>query len=540
MSNLRRLLMRHASSSIGLVAPMREANCEIGDVLLYDKNLARPCVLKASRFTKTQVEALDTTRYFNTKAVYFGKEKYESNGEVISCKGLWIAPAGPGNYWAQDNYYTLTPSANCFANGATTKEISFSITIVGGDTSTGAMSITVPSGSTLANIASLIHNAKQNVSGASGRIAVGTYKESSSASVTAVGINTWGWSTNLVSISNVSTTDGVADVALYDFSMDTKYDGTLIATRSHRSYQGSYVNSLWNSLGLSGFKWPGNSTACYARNGHNLSYWSGGNFNKFKSYVRSSGGTSVVDDVDGATAPMNYATWQSIKDPNSQYYSIYSKYLNMYNNQSSAPQKSWIDMYGTPTADETEGPYDLYVMSRMTDTEWINNNTSGVLNLFYQPKTPSYTHTGLTGTASLAKLTFDGFAGRGSASSSANAFVLTANRPCYPAASYCYNYEPANLPSDSAAQVMSAHNWNLATTYQVALFMRDDIMKIINSSWTKVSAGTSLVNTSYYWSLSEYDYGIAWFYYGDSGRFHNNIKFYSRDSRPVLALDLPS
>lgn len=536
MSNLRRLLMRHASSSIGLVAPMRKANCEIGDVLLWDRNLSRPCVLKASKFTQAQIQALDSTRYFNTKAVYFGRE---DQGSVS--RGLWIAPASTSQYWGQDNYYVLTPSAGCFANGATTKAISFNITIVGGGTSTGALAISVPSGSTLANIASLIHNAKQNVSGASGYIAVGVYKTSSDADASAVGITTWGWSTNLVSISSVSQTDGVNDIALTDFSLDVKYDGTLMSTRSHRSFQGTYVNSIAEISSLTGFKWPGSSSANYARNGHNLGYWAGGNFARFKAYVKGSGGTTPVDDVDGSTAPMNYATWESIKDPNSSYYSIYSKYLTMYNAQDSAPQKSWIDMYGKPTANETEGPYDIYVMSRMMDTEWLENNTSGMINLFYRPLTSDYQYNGLNGTESLAKLTFSGFNTRGSASSSSNTFILTEDKPCYPAASYSYNYEPANLPV--AATAFAKHNWNLATGYQVSLFLRDDIKAVIESSFNKVSAGSSLPTGSgyYYWSLSECNYYYpAWCYNGYNGRFNSGYKYNGFTCRSVLALELPS
>ena len=542
MSNLRRLLMRHASSSIGLVAPMRKANCEIGDVLLYDRNLQRPCILKASRFTKTQVEALDTTRYFNTKAVYFGKEEYPNGG---SCKGLWIAPESAGRTWARDNYYTLTPGSSCFSGGVLTKELKFDITIVGGSTSTGALSITAATGSSIADIALLIHNAKQNISGAKEYIAVGTFKESASASVTAIGIRAFGWSSNAVSIANIKV-DGVADstgLVLDDFSWGTKYNGSLVSAvsnKTHRSYQGSYVNSLWSSYGLTGFKWPGNSTANYARNGRNLGYWAGGNFSRFKTYVKGSGGTTVVDDVDGSTAPMNYATWQSIKDPNSQYYNIYSKYLTMYNAQSESPQKSWIEMYGTPTADETEGPYDLYVMSRMMDTEWMENNTSGMINLFFRPKTDNYQHDGVTGTTTLALFTTDGFSSDGSAGSGSNAFVLATDLPCYPAAEYSYSYAPANLPV--AATDMAAHKWNLATGYQVSLFLRDDIKSKIEASWVKVSAGSTLPVTSgyNYWSLSEYYHYTAWSYHGIYGRFGYYYRYISLTCRSVLALDLPS
>ena len=75
--------------------------------------------------------------------------------------------------------------------------------------------------------------------------------------------------------------------------------------------------------------------------------------------------------------------------------------------------------------------------------------------------------------------------------------------------------------------------------------MRDDIYKLLNSTWDSsgkgISPGTSISNTSYYWSLSESRNSQAWFYNSGYGRFDYNYgKLYAADCRPVLALDLPS
>lgn len=528
--------MRNASSSIGLVAPLKKKNCEIGDILLYDRNMSKLCILKTSRYNN--INSLDTTRYYNTNAVFFGFE----NKDSVNCKSLWISPTfSSGLPWAQhDRHIIRFKDANneSYADGSIPAG-SFTIAI-DAYTAMAAQSITVAANSTYADIAKSIYDRKS-----SGYITVYLYSEVDGGAVTGIAIDNYGYNSNRITITNVSGFGSIDVDSLSKRPIYTDNNGNQSVVNISASYslEGNLVNDLFGAkFSADGFTWPGTTSTNYNLVGINSDYRCGCNYSKYRSYYYSNGeANNFIGDANAGT-PMRYANFVTGADSSAAENRrlLYNKYKEYAENPQMDTPAFWISMYGEPSGSSiSEKAYSMYVMSRMMQ----EYHTNSVTSLYYD--------NGLNCTKYLSRVTMYALKASSTASQTSGGTTFTVQtidstlRPSYPAASYCYNY--GQTVTNGQGQTINntgleAGNWHLPTAYEVGLFMRDDIYTKINGvrNISGISRTALVANGGYYWSVAECNRYTAWYYLGYIGQLDINLKFIDQQSVPVLALDLES
>ena len=106
----------------------------------------------------------------------------------------------------------------------------------------------------------------------------------------------------------------------------------------------------------------------------------------------------------------------------------------------------------------------------------------------------------------------------------------------YPAASYCYAYQPtyALQPGEVLADKFKSHNWWLATLGELGMVYWQQVKGGIFTAAQANGRYTNLQN-DYLWTSTEYNASYAWNLHGGNGQVYNNGKYNSRAVRAVVA-----
>lgn len=110
----------------------------------------------------------------------------------------------------------------------------------------------------------------------------------------------------------------------------------------------------------------------------------------------------------------------------------------------------------------------------------------------------------------------------------------------YPAASFCYAYEPTDLkPGEVLADKFKAHNWYLPSSGELAReywYYRQGLASDLNIFKAAINGGIMTnFTSSYHWSSSEYNQTHAWYVNFSNGIFNTTSKYGSYVVRAVSA-----
>ena len=111
----------------------------------------------------------------------------------------------------------------------------------------------------------------------------------------------------------------------------------------------------------------------------------------------------------------------------------------------------------------------------------------------------------------------------------------------WPAASYCYAYEPEVMDGEELAPQFKAHNWYLPANGELARqywYYRQGLASDLNIFATAIN-NSIMTNftSSYRWSSSEYYQYVAWYINFSNGYFCYYNKYGSFVVRAVCAFD---
>ena len=421
------------ADGVNVVVAYKACNLQKGDAIAYDTVKGKVVGIK-----NPLSSALDTTRFL-IFGYYYG---------CSSGKGNVLAKGNVNQLWAQSHLYTITPTLT--ANGG----FKFTCSING---SSKSGTISWSANDTLASVISQINTAAgttiaATITGVSGviGITINSYTNANFAITEATGAV-------LDVLSKYVTIDGVAQ------------------TETARSFQTTFVNTLFPSLGYAGA-----TTESRMKNGGNGGYRAGANLAKYMSYWQTNGVSTYAAETGSDI--INKATFESFATATGDSKALYDKY---------------------------NGSWAAYMANRMADSE--NMSPTAVSMMYYD--------NGDEMTAKLASVMTKGLDG---------SWI-----PAYPAAYYAHNYSVADVP------VAAAGKWHLNTTRDITEFMEDTAYAAINKS-ANATSGTALSNSAYYWSVSEYNHSIAWYYNGSIGTLRSNYKYNSYQVRPSLALPFES
>ena len=107
----------------------------------------------------------------------------------------------------------------------------------------------------------------------------------------------------------------------------------------------------------------------------------------------------------------------------------------------------------------------------------------------------------------------------------------------YPAASYCYAYQPtyALQPGEVLADKFKAHNWWLPTLGELGMVYWQQVKGGIFAT-AQANSRYSNLTADWHWTSTEYDATLAWILHGGNGQVSSNYtKYNSRACRAVVA-----
>ena len=109
----------------------------------------------------------------------------------------------------------------------------------------------------------------------------------------------------------------------------------------------------------------------------------------------------------------------------------------------------------------------------------------------------------------------------------------------WPAASYCYAYEPTVADGEELAPKFKAHNWYLPAIGELVRqywYYRQGLASDLNIFANAINnAVMANYTASYRWSSSEYRQTGAWYVLFSNGNFNNGTKYLSYVVRAVCA-----
>ena len=291
---------------------------------------------------------------------------------------------------------------------------------------------------------------------------------------------------------------------------------TYIKANTHHNFRGAAASSILTDKSL-----VGSSATCIAVDGYNYSYRTGINFAKFKAWASISGEATYSDDGEdeqtgsghvanpGAHVMKEETFNTGVRDytgSDAQHLGMKDYYTHLFTDQTgdfAALRQSYEAKYGKMTS-----MYDAYLMSHMIDVAANSGITNAMRN-------------------------------KGKHQTDIKADAMNVN--------YNYIIIPAYPPE------YNAHNYGVSTTEGFApgvyhhpepadlgLFLRDDIMQLVNANIAASGGGTQLDNSTHRGSSADYNATYSWCFNGTSGVLSNITRCYTYfRSRPSLALPLP-
>ena len=336
---------------------------------------------------------------------------------------------------------------------------------------------------------------------------------------TGVGLSVGGYGNNTMTVTD-SANCIVIDCSKFAFyrsenpnapavggTFDPTGTWTLIGD-AHHNFRGAAASSI-----LSGKNLVGVSQVLVAVNGYNYSYRCGGNFTKFKSWASASGDSSFYSDgVNSSTNSssghvMKKTTFESsvtseATDNALKMYEYYNHLLNDATGDYATLRGIYEARYG-----EMSTLYDAYLMSHMADP----GGNSGIVNSM---RNKGKHQTDVKG--DVMNVTYN--------------YVIT---PAYPPEYNAITY------GNSATEGFHAGVYYHPEPGDIALFMRDDIMALVNANIVLSGGGTQLATSVSRGSCADCNASNTWHFFSSSGCVNYNFRYYSNfRSRPVLALPL--
>lgn len=272
-------------NGVNVVVDCLPQNCEVGDMIIYDKETMKHKLLKMDTY---DAASFDTDKYIKSNMFWH---------VTVTGVGLFLFATQRSARWAASNEYRI-------AGIDLTQAGSFTFLSTGYQAKNSATTIEWAANATLESVKAQFATGNGAVLG-----------NASYNSIAIVGsdliITVNGTGTNLVTIG--SLTGGAANIILTDYSETVRINGVTVETKAHRSFQGSTVTSLFGTY-FTNLTFPATS-ACYSVTKVNRSWWTGVALQVMKAYCAASGSTSFVSDITANTsAPMTEATFLACKD----------------------------------------------------------------------------------------------------------------------------------------------------------------------------------------------------------------------------------
>ena len=476
-----------------------DTTLEAGDMLFYDRNAREYVVVKKADISAVITNGYDTSRYETNFDSFIG------------------ALDGMAHFVARDD---AMPSQSLYDNTVAATPCYYRIEI--DNTQAGSITFSATSGN--ASIASntITWDADEAMTDI---VAKFTAKNATNLTFAAledgngVGLSAGGYGANTLTVteSENCTVIDCSKLAFYRSenpnapavggTFDPADTWTLIGD-AHHNFRGAAASSI-----LSGKNLVGVSQVLVAVNGYNYSYRCGGNFTKFKSWASASGDSSFYSDgVNSSTNSssghvMKKTTFESsvtseATDDALKMYEYYNHLLNDATGDYATLRGIYEARYG-----EMSTLYDAYLMSHMADP----GGNSGIVNSM---RNKGKHQTDVKG--DVMNVTYN--------------YVIT---PAYPPEYNAITY------GNSATEGFHAGVYYHPEPGDIALFMRDDIMALVNANIVLSGGGTQLATSVSRGSCADYFAYSAWFFNSNFGCVYSNYRDYtSFRSRPVLALPL--
>lgn len=267
---------------VNVIVAALPQNCEVGDMLIYDKQELKHKILKMATYN---AQTFDSDRYIKSEALW--------HRNVMNV-GLFLYKGQDTQRWAAQCEFELSGLD-------LTQAGSFSFISTGYQAKAEATTIAWAANDTLASVLA------QFTTGNGGVIGNASYN-SAAIDGSSIIIMVGGTGTNNITISD--KTGGAADLVLTDCSKVCKIGDTLVSdTDTHRSFEGSTVATCFP--GIASELLPV-TTASYTVQGINRPYRCGVAFQIFKAYCTTSGSSTFVDDsTSGSVLPMTLAKFNA-------------------------------------------------------------------------------------------------------------------------------------------------------------------------------------------------------------------------------------
>lgn len=484
------------------IKPLSVRTPKEGDMLFYDRARQEHCTV-AKEMIAAVLADYNQTRYETNGDTYIGEQ--DGKAHFVAKNDAML-----GN-----GVYSDTVAATaCFYRLEIEVGVAGSITFsaASGNASIASTTISWSASNTLAEIVALF-TAKNNSNGFI------TFAQLADGK--GVGLEIGGYGANTLTVTD-STNCNVIDcskLAFYrsknpaapavggTFNPSAAY--TFIDASTHHNFRGATAAACLPNRGLIGA-----SSSCIANDGFDYSYRTGINFAKFKAWASTSGESTYYDDGEGGTDQsvghvMNEAEFNSdVRDytgSDSHHTGMKTYYTHLLNDQSgeyAELRQTYEARYGKMTS-----MYDAYLMSHMMKIDAASGITNAMRNR-----------------------------GKVQTEVKADAMNVTYNYvivPAYPPEYNAHHYGVSTMEGFAPGAYYHPEPADLG------LFLRDDIMVLVNANITTIGSGLALDNSTYRGSSADNYGGSTWYFYGNGGCFDSNGRFngFFR-SRPVLALSL--
>lgn len=275
-----------------VILPLTEANCEVGDMAVFDTIEGKRKILKSKTY---HAGTFESSRYILSKGVYFGSQ----NG-----KAVFVAvenASASSKMWAEKCYFRLT-GLDLTQAGSITFKTYYSWAAYNNNV------VSWEAGATLASVVATINGLGLNAS---------YFKAAVLADNTGIGI----W-------VNYPTNNTIASI----FSVTASTGGgTAAAVEYMNKYNGNDV--VWQYVESSTII-PGRVKAASVRRRNGLvTSWGGAHFEKFVDYYKTNGSATFKPESDAS--PMNKACFDGLASSEvaaelavyNKYGGDYSKYM---------------------------------------------------------------------------------------------------------------------------------------------------------------------------------------------------------------------
>lgn len=482
-----------------------DSNIKEGDMLFYDRALGEYCTVDKSMVTSVLAD-YNSTRYETNYDTFIGE---------LGGKAHFVARADAMP--SQSLYSNTVAATSCFyrieIEVGSAGSITFSAT--SGNASIASNTISWSASDTLTEIVAMF-TAKNTTYITFAKL----------ADDNGVGLEIGGNGNNTMTVTDNQGCE-IIDCSKFAFyrsqnpgapavggTFNPNAGWTLLGN-AHHNFRGAAASSILTGKGL-----VGASNTCLAVDGYNYSYRCGVNFAKWKAWASVNGENTYYDDgedgqsggshvADPGAHVMNETTFNTgVRDytgSDVQHLGMKDYYTHLFTDQSgdfATLRQSYEAKYGQMTS-----MYDAYLMNHMIDPAANSGITNSMRNK-----------------------------GKNQTEVKADCMNVTYNYiiiPAYPPEYNAHNY------GVEASEGFAPNTYYHPEPGDIGLFLRDDIMPLVNANITASGGGTALNNSTYRGSSADYNADRAWCFNGDNGCFSYFGRYgsYFR-SRPVLALPL--